>query len=409
MCETSAYKGKLLNRRSIDARKAFVCIFFFLLAGFLLFLEDGDIYFDDFFLFSLTYKTLGFVPKIFFGSVLSLFTDFVSMQFLNNLYVIQAILFISLISFALSKCIQKCADKEENDSIVFVLIALLAGSVSVMYSLISFPLDLHLVSYFLLSVLVIRNKYLKFLIPAFLFCAIATHHAFSFAYMPAIAIVLLINIYFSKNKKSDIILFAVSFFVMATASCYFFLFHQLFRDLMKVNTLEGISALVEARSDVEPPEFFINVYFILKPFELIDMFLVDIYKDGYFFEMLRLLVQSLPFFISFGYIWHNMRKRVNDKFLKFIYLCAFLFPLAYLPLYVISTNHQTNLSAGIMCEVAILLLLFYMDEKNLRDYIHDLHLKIRQRKWLQYILITTVILWSIFMFNPEGLGIILFR
>lgn len=397
-------KNDLTHRNSYNMRKNFIAIFAFITIGFLLLLEKPDIYTDDFFLFSLSYKDIGFAPKIFFGSVLSLFIDFVSIKFLHTLYIISAVIFAILLSLALSKTIEKSTDKEEKFIITSIVIVFLTGSVSVMFGITSLFTDLQLTLYFLLCLLVMNRKYLKFLIPVFLFCAIATHHAFSFAYMPAVAILLLFNISINHNKKSNIILFIISLFVMAAASSYFYLFNQFFSDLMKIQSLEGFASIIGSRTDAEYEDIVIQGYFLLKPKAVLD----HLAKESSFKEIFRILPKVFPFLLAFRVFWIKIFRKTNENLLKIVYLCASILPIAYVPLFIVSADHLTTFSAVIISDFALLIYMFNK-ERGLRNYLNELFNKIKKIKWLQFILISFAIFWSAFLLYYDGIEIIIFR
>jgi hypothetical protein len=283
---------------------------------------------------------IGFTPRMFIGSLMTLFTDYKSIAFINMFFNIFCILSIFLFSFAAGRVIRKADDKVKNTAMIFVLLFLAVPySRTVLYPrLVS--IDRFLVVFTLLALIAISKKGFKWILPVLIFMSLATYQGYAFTYMPVIAILLIYEIYRNKNSRQSIALLAVCFTTMAVFSAYFFLY----KGITSFQNVEDLVAYASNKTDIRNSvgefdiKLVLNNFFFVKPNDLFWKITVPRLDWSYFKYEIRGIIYLLPLLIIFFLIWKNAIKNSLNKFDKFIYIMCMLAPLARMPMYILSTN-----------------------------------------------------------------------
>jgi len=283
---------------------------------------------------------IGFAPRLFIGSLMSLFTDYKSIAFMNRFFNIFCILSIFLFSFAAGRVIRKADDKLKNTAMIFVLLFLAVPySRTVLYpNLVS--VDRFLVVFTLLALIAISKKGFKWFVPLLIIMSLATYQGYAFTYMPVVAILLIYEVYRNKNSKQSIALLLVCFTAMAVFSAYFFLY----KGITSFKNVEALIAYASNKTDIRNSvgefniKLVLNSYFFEKPsvFFWKSTIPLEGWRDlKYEF---RGVIYLIPLLIVFFLVWKNAIKNSLNKFEKLIYIMCMLAPLARLPMYILSTN-----------------------------------------------------------------------
>ncbi len=283
---------------------------------------------------------IGFAPRLFIGSVMSLFTDNKTLAFMNSFKDIVCIAALVLFAFAAGRVIRKAGKETKATAIIFVILF-----ISVPYSLHAlYPtllsLDRFLVVYTFLALMAVNKKAIKWFVPALLFIGLATYQGFAFTYMPAVAIVLIYEVFRNKKSKQSIALCAVCFTAMAVISAYFFLYKG-------IGTFNNVKELVEyaaAKTDINNytgewnTEIVLNNLFFEKPVDFFWKITIPLEGwNGLKYEFSGML-SLLPLLIIFFLIWKNAIKNSSSKLEKFVYILCMSAPLMRLPMFILSTN-----------------------------------------------------------------------
>lgn len=304
---------------------------------------------------------IGFAPRLFIGSLMSLFTDYKSEAFMDTFYIVVFLMEALLFAFIAGRIIRG-ADKDTKDiAVIFVLFFL-----AVPYSLATlYPrllsLDRFMVLYTLLSLILITKKGFKWFVPLLLAIGLATYTGFAFTYMPAVAIVLLYETYKEKPSVGGKILFVLSFAVMAVFSAYFFLFDGLNR----YSNVEELVAWATGKTDLISVEYFRTVVETLLLITPSDFFWdATVPLEGYkgFVHEFTSTIFLLPLYTTFFVIWRNSIKSSKDKFEKFIFTLCLLAPIARFPMFILSTNFFRGRISVVV--VQFFLIFYFIHNKN---------------------------------------------
>lgn len=303
----------------------------------------------------LDYGDAGFAPRLFIGSVLSLFMKNKSAQNLNAflfaLY-IAAFVFVSLIAGAL---VRKTAGDSQKMT-VFLLALFFASPFSAAVFLPRFfSLDRLQALFALFAMLLVNKRGFRWLVPAALFMALATHHSFGFMFMPAVAIAVLYETGKSGFKKNAVLFGAACFLTMAAVSAYFYLYDGsgTFADIDEMNRV------ILSKSDINNTnESIIQGYFLMSPAQLLEStkayYLNRKMLTRELWENLRAGVYLLPAAAVFYAIWIAALKEEKEKFGKFILWLCMLAPLARLPLIILSTDSFRGRSGWVFVQFCLL-------------------------------------------------------
>ena len=245
-----------------------------------------------------------------------------------------------MFSFAAGRVIRKADEKVKNTAMIFVLLFLTVPySHTVLYpTLVS--VDRFLVIFTLLALNAISKKGFKWFVPLLIIMSLATYQGYAFTYMPAVAILLIYEVYRNKNSKQSIALLLVCFTTMAVFSAYFFLY----KGITSFKNIEDLIAYASNKTDIRNSigEFNIKLilkgYFFYKPSELFrnSIFPLEVWRDLKY--EIRGIIYLLPLLIVFFLVWKSAIKNSLNKFEKFIYIMCMLAPLARMPMYILSTN-----------------------------------------------------------------------
>ncbi len=348
----------------------------------------------------LTYE-LGFNSRFMLGSIISLFTDNVTYKMY---YVIGMSVFIVLsgiISVLLGRFIRKTAE-EEKDAIQILIGLFLSSTYSVLYLLQRHygRLDAIWIILTLLSLIMLKNKYMKWAIPVMCFLAVAVHQGYLVTYMPALAIPLLYEVYKNNKSKKSVIIFVLSCGTMIT----FFLIFQLFPSKMPFETSKELAEYLAKRTSmtVSEPMLYLEYYSPVKEwlFECIIPLSKCIYKTVVSYN----LFTSAPVLIAVYYIWINVFKKTDNKLLKFIMLLCMVAPVLFIPASVAGTD-EDRWWAAVMNNQFIILFYFIFSREELVVE-HFLNVGKFFRKNYLILLLIVVFLGSL---TFSDAGILIFR
>jgi len=282
----------------------------------------------------LPYKDFGFQSRLVVGSIVRLFTDYMTEKSIFILMIVITLLFILAASVMLGRII-RLAVRRDDVGAEMLLVLFIACPVSVQYLFTSNNigrLDLYLILITALIMYCVPHEKAKWAVPALCAFAMIFSFNFIFLYMPVIAVIMIREYMVVRRSKSGFILSVVSCVAVAALFILFKFFPPAaaFADVAELKTyLAGIT-------DVRGEEFL--VYFdICRPME-------DVYSRGadrtfsWFYELLSTyglfsLVAAVPavaFFVSF---WLTALKNIMPKINRVFFLLCFLVPAGSLPMF----------------------------------------------------------------------------
>jgi len=303
---------------------------------------------------------IGFAPRLFIGSIMSLFTDYKSQAFMERFFGVVFILEALLFAFAAGRIIRKASAETREISIIFVtLFVAVPYSLAVLYPRL-LSLDRFLVIFTLLALIVLSKRGFKWLVPVLLAMGLATYTGFAFTYMPAIALLLLYEVCKNKNSKQSILLCAAGFATMAVFSVFFFLFDG----LDKFANVDELIAYAAGKTDLPFVGYYKEVVETLLFKTPGDFFWNStIPLEGYkgFLHEFTSTIFLLPLIILFFSIWKTSMKAAANKFEKFIFVLCVLAPVARFPMFILSTNFYRGRVSVVVVQFFLLFYFLYTE------------------------------------------------
>lgn len=326
---------------------------------------------------------IGFAPRLFIGSLMSLFSDYKSVAFMNKFMDIVCVTTLFIFTIVAGRIIRKFDNKTKVIPIFFIILFL-----AVPYSRgVLFPgpivsLDRFLVLFTLLALLAINKKGFKWFVPILVFMGLATYQGFAFTYMPAIAILLIYEIYRNHKSKESIVLCIVAFVTMAVFSAYFFLHHGL--DAFK--NIDELLAYAADKTDLRvylkefDIRYTLNGYFFIKPTDFFQIIVNEGWK-GLKSEFIS-IIYLMPIFVTFFVIWKNSIKNSSDRIEKFSFILCMLAPLARLPMFLFSTNYVRGRSSVVVIQFFLVLYLLYIGNNTVKESARQVVMFFKRNKLL---------------------------
>jgi len=312
---------------------------------------------------------IGFAPRLFIGSVMSLFTDYKSLHFMNNFMDIFCVATLVLFAIVAGRIIRKAGDKAKEMPIFFIILFIVVPYTrAVLFPgpIVSF--DRFLVVFTLLALIAINKKVIKWFVPILIFMGLATYQGFAFTYMPVIAILLIYEIFRNKKSKESIALCVVAFTTMAVFSVYFFLYHGI--DSFK--NVDELLAYAANKTDLREYlkgfdiRYTLNGYLFTKPATFFWSYIVSAGWKGWKSEVFG-IIYLMPIFVTFFIIWKNSIKSSSNKAEKFIYILCILAPLARLPMFLFSTNFLRGRASIVVVQFFLVFYFLYIGNKTVAE------------------------------------------
>jgi len=311
-------------------------------------------------LLALDYR-VGFAPRIFMGSLLSLFTDFRGRREINIFYVVMFLLTFLLVAWLAGRLIRSAEAEMKNTMIALVALFLALPYTAAFLYPQAYPPDRFLVLFSILGLLVLGKPYCRWLLPLFLFAALATHHMFLFAYMPVFVVLLLYTLFRDGPRVKNILFCLVNIVAAALLSAYFYLFNGL-----KGISLEQLYAFAQARTDLPVDTSDTSIfkgYFFLKP-SMVFEYNTELGPgvQNILDNELTAAVFLLPILAFFIFLWLGAMKKSSSRREKAVFLLCLLSPLARIPLFFVNTEVYRGRMAALLVQFFLLFYLIY--DKN---------------------------------------------
>lgn len=304
---------------------------------------------------------IGFAPRLFIGSIMSLFTDYKSQAFMEDFFGVVFILESLLFAFVAGRIIRKASAETREFTIIFVaLFVAVPYSLAVLYPRL-LSLDRFLVIFTLLALVVLSKRGFKWLVPTLIAAGLAVYHGFAFTYMPAIALLLIYEVVKNKKSTQSILLCATGFVTMAAFSAYFFLFDG----LNNYKTVDELIAYAAGKTDLQFVGYFKEVVqslLLITPSDFYWQLTAPLegYKD-ISRELVAMLYLSPLIAVLFS-VWRNAIKSTSNKVEKFVFVLCVLAPVARFPMFIMSTNFYRGRTSVIV--VQFFLLFYFLYHQN---------------------------------------------
>lgn len=292
--------------------------------------------------YAIDYKTMGFVPRAFVGSVCSLFFDYISEQTVYIIALCATIVLIAIASLLIGKVIKKQSGYE---SIVFLFMisAFLLAPCDVHYLFGCDHMginDLYFIMLTILAVICSTHKIGRWFIPLICVVCMAIYEGYPFAFGALIGIILLYMICKSEKKAAPIIITILTILVVAASFLYFYIFFRAdYLDTIKFDTLEQTVEALSKRTEIQVPSYMFEQFYFWD--SAMSLFTDGRWNVSEIWESTRTIRKTcmptfLIMFTASCSLWISSFRSEENKFLKFIYLFCVLAPLSSLPLFLLS-------------------------------------------------------------------------
>lgn len=309
---------------------------------------------------------IGFLPRLFAGSVLSLFTDYKGKTQLNIFFFVIFLITFILVAWLAGQIIRNSINGTEK-TVCFLVALFLSGPYSNSFLFPQlFSLDRFLVFFTILSLVIINKPVLRWFLPLIVFMALATHHSFTFAYMPLIAILLVYEYYRSGYSRVNAAFCILNFLVMA----FFTLFFYLNEGTDSFSSLKELVNYTSGKTDIPIRNDMLEGYFFMGYTDFREAL---IQHKQININIILMCLGAMAFFIPLGIIfffaWKYCIKGSSDKFGKLVFILCMISPLASLPLFIISTDYFRAIISIIIVQYFLILYFIYYKNPIVIQYI----------------------------------------
>ncbi|MEI6577938.1 MAG: hypothetical protein WCN92_00585 [Eubacteriales bacterium] len=342
-------------------------IFVFLLFEFISLTSNKTLYSAGFVTthYLLSYK-FGFDSRFLIGSIVSLFTDHVTLHTVFVAGATALIFLIFLISLFLG-CAIRNSHIEIRSAIIVFAVLFLASPLSVTY-LMGFHfarMDTYWIIITLLALFCLKRPNLRLLVPLLCAAAILVHQGYMVTYMPALAVPIFYEIYNNKYSKKSIAIFCLSCLIMICM----FLFLQFFPANIPFNNSIDFAAYLSKNAGFKAyaPMLYLEYYAPFPNWWL--ELMIPVIKTLALPWSLILLTFSAPLLIIFSYIWKQSFRFTSNKFLKFVFFLCLAAPLAFIPAALFGMDWDRWWAAVINNQFIIIFYFIYSNEETVIVFI----------------------------------------
>lgn len=346
--------------------------------------------------FTLSYE-FGLNSRMLAGSLLSLFTDYIT----NSQLMIFNLFFICLLMvyyvFLMSKVIKKYADTAEKElAMLYFVFACAPLSFGYVFQY-AYLIDTFSILFFLLVLTLEDKKIFKWLIPIICFLGMANHQTFICFYVPAIGIILLYKCLIKKKKSPQIILFSC-FCIVSIAS---FVYFQVFKHPLPFATVDEAFDYLSKKAEYPIVKEMIEIEYYLENIENLTIYggknvLVRIES-----QIVMLLFYS-GFISFFTYVWTRAIKLSTQKMMKFTYFLCLVSPVVTLIAYVFATDWGRWNAQTFIAQTALLSYWLYHKRQEVVTPVFAVFDFFKQHKNLAFA--SFVVLCIVFFINHAAYG-----
>lgn len=310
-----------------------------------------------------TYR-FGLLPRALIGSVLSLFTDKVTTGIIYAVAIAFFLVLAAQISLLLGKTIRSSEEDLRLPVKIFALL-FLASPLSVTYLLGGYiaRFDLFWLILTLVSLVFLKNRVLRWVVPLLSAAAIMIHQGYMVTYMPALVVPMLYEVYRSKYSKSAIAILSLSCFAMG----FVFVFLLFAQKDMPFADADAFTESIAKNAGFQPEYHAVySEYFCPFP-NWTTHVVLPILAEIAVPVGLTLLAFSIPLIVIFFMVWKYALKAAGNKFLKFVFIACAASPLIFIPASVFATDLDRWWAAVINTQFIIIFYLIASREKALTD------------------------------------------
>lgn len=322
--------------------------------------------------------SMGKTSRLLIGSFVNLLTDKPTVEWINGFAAVILLLTYIFTALLIGKVI-KSTDSQLRPCVVIFSLFAVSGAFGV-YTYAKFfgLLDIFMYLFTVVSVVAVRNKMFRWLIPLFCIGGVLINYVYTIAYFPLVAAVLLYLIFTQEKKAGSIILFTV----VCAVSVLLMFYCAFIGKETATFTFEEMQSIMESKLGEELTYDQIHYYDYylygnhaneeilgiemqdMTPVEFIKALLWYLSEIGYNFRgMFAVTLSAIPVFIAFWVLWFNCVREAETKPRKFVYLCFMLVPIFTVLCCVLSTDMTRWAASGAIVQFGLCLFMFAVKDK----------------------------------------------
>lgn len=311
----------------------------------------------------LNYK-FGFSSRFLIGSILSLFTDRVTYKIIFITVIVFLLILIFLIAILLGAVIRACKPDEQSAVTMFAVLFLTSPlSITYLFGIYFAKFDLYWIILTLIAIPLLKNSVTCWLVPFICAAAVLVHQGYMVTYMPAIAIILLIEVYRSNYSKRSVALFWTSCLTMAGL----FVVLQLMPKSISFENAVSFADYLANKADFTPSKEMIWLeYFAEFPDYWLNLHLPLIKSIALPMGCVMLTFSSF-LIVIFVYVWKNSFLSTEKKFIRFIFVLCLMAPLMFTVAALFGTDWDRWWAAAVNNQFIIVFYFISVREKVVID------------------------------------------
>ena len=330
-------------------------------------------------IYTATYD-LGFSSRFLVGSIIYLFTDFLTAKALYVIIVVSTILMTALVSYLLGYMPGRLeGDAGSGARALMLLYAATPSSIICLYKDNNFGrYDVYLIIVTLLILVCLAKERFQALVPALCAVCMLIHHVWMFSFMPSVGILLLYSAYRNKKKAVGTALCAVSYALIVGLFLYF----QFFKPALGFASPEDMADVLGKRAGFPiDPNIYFGEYFSSVP-KLWSGYVKGILIEDSIPDAAYLLPILLPVLAVLFTVWLNAFKLCKEKFLRFILLLCMAAPSSTLVQCVMINDYGRWFMGMLLTQFSLLFFLLYKKEDCVVASVEKLAVFFKKRPYL---------------------------
>lgn len=342
----------------------------------------------NFFPYYLSDFSMAKTSRFFIGTIINWLTDNPNEAWLNNFA--RIILFLGLILAAvLIGRVVRSVDADKRISLYAVILFFCTGSFTMhIFSRFFGMMDIYMFGFAAISLALLGNKYLRWLVPLLCFAGVMINVVFVFSYFPAVLLVMLYLAAVSEKKAGYIILFCITS-LSIVALTYYATFG--FDGTITV-TYEELKQIMETKfgaplrdsqleyftgylygTNTQGENYVGGNIFEMSPVDILNNLYSYLFSERLSVDSLVTIgVGSLPVVAVFWGIWISCMRKTKDKGKRFVYFCFMASILCVVLCLLLSTDPIRWYAAGVMCQFAFAFYMFYAKDEAFSETVESI-------------------------------------
>lgn len=355
--------------------------------------------------------SMGINSRLLVGSIVSLFNDSPSIEWISGFSIVVLVLTLLAVSILTGKVVRNTQDELKPQ--LYVLIAfMITGSFTFsFFSKFLGLLDIHTFIIALIAVVCAYSKKTRWLVPLLCVLGVLAHNIFAISYFPMVFLVLFYFLVKENNKAYSAAMLVISFVITAVLTVYFTVYAG---DHMNI-TFDEFREIINEKSTVEISDTFyygigfhlfnvvgadVNGFAAGTP---IEVSLLETLK-GVIGNVINLTsVQSIStamivyvlFLTAFWTIWIKCLRNAETKASKFVYICFMLVPLAELVAFVVTPDFVRWIQAAVLTQFCFILTMFITKDRAFEETMQQLREYFSNKK------LVLAIIYLIYLFTIQ--------